>query len=57
MQKDILIVAVGSINADLVAEKSVTAQRANYAYGSNFEMNFFIIFLKVTLRQKMDLLI
>ena len=39
MQKDILIVAVGSINADLVAEKSVTAQRANYAYGSNFEMN------------------
>jgi ribokinase len=32
-------VAVGSINADLVAEKSVTAQRANYAYGSNFEMN------------------
>ena len=31
--------AVGSINADLVAEKSVTAQRANYAYGSNFEMN------------------
>jgi len=39
MQKDILSVAVGSINADLVAEKSVTAQRANYAYGSNFEMN------------------
>ena len=39
MQKEILIVAVGSINADLVAEKSVTAQRANYAYGSNFEMN------------------
>lgn len=39
MQKDVLIVAVGSINADLVAEKSVTAQRANYAYGSNFEMN------------------
>jgi len=39
MQKNILIVAVGSINADLVAEKSVTAQRANYAYGSNFEMN------------------
>jgi len=39
MQKDILIVAVGSINADLVAEKSVTTQRANYAYGSNFEMN------------------
>jgi ribokinase len=39
MQKDIVIVAVGSINADLVAEKSVTAQRANYAYGSNFEMN------------------
>ena len=39
MPKDVLIVAVGSINADLVAEKSVTAQRANYAYGSNFEMN------------------
>ena len=39
MSKDVLIVAVGSINADLVAEKSVTAQRANYAYGSNFEMN------------------
>lgn len=39
MPKDLLIVAVGSINADLVAEKSVTAQRANYAYGSNFEMN------------------
>ena len=39
MQKDILIVAVGSINADLVAHKSVAAQRANYAYGSNFEMN------------------
>lgn len=39
MSKDLLIVAVGSINADLVAEKSVTAQRANYAYGSNFEMN------------------
>jgi len=39
MSKDVLIVAVGSINADLVAEKGVTAQRANYAYGSNFEMN------------------
>lgn len=39
MQNDILIVAVGSINADLVAHKSVTAQRANYAYGSTFEMN------------------
>jgi len=39
MTKDILIVAIGSINADLVAEKNVSAQRANYAYGSNFAMN------------------
>lgn len=39
MSKEITIAVIGSINADLIAYKSMVTQRANYAYGSNFEMN------------------
>ena len=39
MKKHILIAAVGSINADLIAYTNVNSQRANYAYGSDFELN------------------
>ena len=38
MKRHILIAAVGSINADLIAYKSMVSQRANYAYGSHFEL-------------------
>lgn len=39
MIKHTLILVVGSINADLIAYTSSDSQRANYAYGSNFELN------------------
>ena len=39
MSKNILIAAVGSINADLIAYTNQVMQRANYAYGTNFELN------------------
>lgn len=39
MSKEITIAAIGSINADLIAYKGMATQRANYVYGSNFEMN------------------
>lgn len=39
MQKDIMIAAIGAINADLIVYKSIAEQRANYAYGSKFEFN------------------
>lgn len=39
MKKNTLILVVGSINADLIAYTSSASQRANYAYGSDFELN------------------
>ena len=39
MKRHILIAAVGSINADLIAYTNMVSQRANYAYGSHFELN------------------
>lgn len=39
MKKNISILVVGSINADLIAYTNSGSQRANYAYGSEFELN------------------
>ena len=39
MKKNISILVVGSINADLIAYTNSGSQRANYAYGSDFEFN------------------